>query len=166
MIIKDEHHFQILRISMIKSFPTTHQKASWRQETTLIILWSYIAQSNDEKKARQISMTLDENWWALPLTCTNVTRTIAVFHLLLPKFIPHILMQLCLNWYRCNPGKSSFQGRITLQMSTLLSNAQRRASEEAGFLITTGCSLKIVFFPDSLQPIPCLKESKSSDLRS
>ena len=30
----------------------------------------------------------------------------------------------------------------------------------------TGCSLKIVFFPNSLQPIPCLKENNSSDLRS
>ena len=53
-----DEHFQILRISMIKSFPTTHQKASWRQETTLIIRWSYTAQSNDEKKARQISMAM------------------------------------------------------------------------------------------------------------
>ena len=85
----------------------------------------------------RLPMSFDKNWWALPLTCTNVTRTIAVFHLLLPKFIPYILMQLCLKWYRCNPGKCSFQGRITLQMSTLLSNAQRRASEEAGFLITS-----------------------------
>ena len=31
---------------------------------------------------------------------------------------------------------------------------------------STGCSLKIVFFPYSLQPFPCLKESNASNLRS
>ena len=30
----------------------------------------------------------------------------------------------------------------------------------------TGCSLKIVFFPNLLQPIPCMKEINSSVLRS
>ena len=58
---------------------------------------------------------------------------------------------------------------ITQPRKTFISNKKKTLWDillHENKIHDTRCSLKIVLFPNSLQPIPCLKESNSSALRS